>query len=68
MVRYEDMANAESSLEVKDQGEDLESCQLARDRSKRTRKSPERYGHVYLVSYALLKMKDLDDSKSISCV
>ena len=62
-VRDEEMANEEGSLEVEDQGDDLESYQLARDRTRRPRKAPERYGYADLVSYALLTSEDLDDSK-----
>ena len=68
MVRDEDIANEEGSLEVEDQGNDLESHQLARDRLRRTLKAPERYVHVDLVSYALLAIEDLDYSELINCV
>ena len=35
-VRVEDMTNEDNSLEVEDQGNNLENYQLARDRTRRT--------------------------------
>ncbi|KAL5557135.1 hypothetical protein UlMin_039371 [Ulmus minor] len=59
----EDMTHEEGSLEVEDQGDGLESYQLTRDRIRRPRKAPERYGYADLVSYALFASEELDDSE-----
>ena len=55
--RVEDIANEDGSLEIEDQGDDIERYQLARDQTRRTRKAPERYGYADLVSFALLHRK-----------
>ena len=51
------MANEGDSLEVEEQGDNLERYQLARDCTRRTRKTPKRYGYADLVSYALLMIE-----------
>ena len=55
----EDITHEEGTLEVEDQGDDLESYQFTRDQTRRPRKALERY--VDLVSYALFASKELDD-------
>ena len=59
----EDMTHEAGSLEVEDQGDNLESYQLIRDQIRRPRKAPERYGYADLVSYALFALEELDDSE-----
>ena len=59
--QVEDRAIEEGTLEVEDQGDDLESYQLARDRTRRPHKTPVRYGYADLVSYAFLVSEDLED-------
>ena len=59
--RVEDRAIEEGILEVEDQGDDLESYRLAKDRTRRPHKTPIRYGYADLVSYALLVSEDLED-------
>ena len=41
----EDIKHENGTLKVEDQGDDLESYQLTRDRTRRPRKASERYGY-----------------------
>ena len=63
MEMDENMENKEGTLVVEDQGDNLESYQLARDWTRRPRKALERYGYADLVSYALFALEELDDSE-----
>ena len=36
---------------------------MARDRKRRTIKTPERYGHADLISYALIVGKEIEDQE-----